>query len=391
MIRNALLVCAAIIVGAICFSCAPEGPSGPAMVGLAAQTPIAPSCTATDFQNKIQYLTAAFTPQRGASLPMPSAFPPGATFVSDLGQAFAAASPAFQEQLCKLDVVYINAAACPSSTAADCFDGSWGWRQGKLTTQNGRIVALSTGLWNEASYPDSYSHYETSLMQSVFPLPGTSYSNAQSCPSPGSLAGCKSVDNFTTTLLAALAHEVGHIEWYVLVDPGFPDTNPIGLACKGGPSFFSGSWLTVSHPPIGRRRGAGGEWRHFSTPGERTQNPGNWPDTPRFPPEAADIDAVANSYPGAEAILISNLLATTQPWASAFAAVSPDEDFVETYKFKVLTTANQPLTSVGLTIPTNPSVTYNIPLDYFQTKNGTSATGARAELVRKVACIPDRL
>jgi hypothetical protein len=57
--------------------------------------------------------------------------------------------------------------------------------------------------------------------------------------------------------------------------------------------------------------------------------------------------------------------------------MSPDEDFVETYKFEILTTAKTPLTSVLITVP---STTANIVVDYF--------SGGKSELARKVGCIP---
>jgi hypothetical protein len=68
-------------------------------------------------------------------------------------------------------------------------------------------------LWNETSY----TNYETDLTQSILPPSGSgvTYSNAQSCLPSGV---CRPIDNLTTALLAALAHEVGHIAWYVEVD-----------------------------------------------------------------------------------------------------------------------------------------------------------------------------
>jgi hypothetical protein len=72
-------------------------------------------------------------------------------------------------------------------------------------------------------------------------------------------------------------------------------------------------------------------------------------------------------------------------WASLFAAMSPDEDFIETYKFKVLTdgSGGSPLTSATITVPHGMSGgsdgTANIVADYHN--------GARAELTAKVGCI----
>src|SRR5205814_910274 len=90
----------------------------------------------------------------------------------------------------------------------------WGWLQSVPTGTYGRLVALSAGLWATANY----SGYETALMRSLLPQPIT-YSNAQSC-SPAGSANCVSLDgDMTIAVLAALAHEVGHIGWYAVVDP----------------------------------------------------------------------------------------------------------------------------------------------------------------------------
>ena len=43
-------------------------------------------------------------------------------------------------------------------------------------------------------------------------------------------------------------------------------------------------------------------------------------------------------------------------WASMFATVSPDEDFIETYKLSVLATAQTPLGSLVVSLPSGQSV-----------------------------------
>ena len=69
---------------------------------------------------------------------------------------------------------------------------------------------------------------------------------------------------------------------------------------------------------------------------------------------------------------LEELYRPAQPWASYFAAISPDEDFVETYKFYVLTNAQSvtslnegPLTSLPIQIAGNP---HDIPSDYLAGK-----------------------
>jgi hypothetical protein len=148
--------------------------------------------------------------------------------------------------------------------------------------------------------------------------------------------------------------------------------------CGDGNSFFSGSWKDhPSHPP----KKGNGEWRSFLSPGERRSNPKHWPDKHLNPPQIGNIDNSSGVY---KAKLINDLFAPEQPWTTTLGAITPDEDFIETYKFKVLTTAYTAVTSLVLTIPTVGTPSYrNVPVDYF--------TGDKPELERKVNCIPNTL
>jgi hypothetical protein len=64
-----------------------------------------------------------------------------------------------------------------------------------------------------------------------------------------------------------------------------------------------------------------------------------------------------------------------------FAALAPDEDFVETFKLKVLTSATPPLTNlpIQITIAAGPPVTL--------TEDIPSTLSNRPELQRKVGCL----
>jgi hypothetical protein len=374
MIRSALLFCAAAIV-ATCFACAL--PSPPASVAKG------PVC---DFAGKVRWIdTPSFMPHPGDQPPPSTSLPtpvPGTIpdYAKDMGAAFAAASYDFQKQLCSLDGVYINGAACTSSE--QCSDDSWGWKQSqpKPVNSNGRLIALSKNLWTLSASP-TYSDYETQLMGTVLPS-DTYYSGAASCASSGACncnsGSCTSIDNFSTALLAALAHEVGHIRYYELVNPtfaSFAPTDPTTF-CKG--AFYGGSWSGPVHNPP--------PWRSLSTPQKRQNNRrmliahGLSEDSHKMPPDIADIDTSGNDDDRATKIHL--LLGPTQPWASEFAAVSADEDFVETYKFAVLTTAVHPLKWAKITIPHYPhgsSTDVNVANDYW--------TGNKPGLAEKVRCI----
>jgi len=362
MIRSALLLCAAIIVAA-CFACMPAPPQPSSPIGGHAP---APTCTAADFAKKINYVSTVFSPAPGSAQPVSSSSPPpnSPNYAQDLETVFVAASPEFAQQLCDLDRVYVMTASCSDG---DCFSGSWGWLQSSNKVGNGRIVGISAGLWKQ-----SYSQYETNLTQSLLPpnFTAVTYSNVVSCTSAGV---CTPVDNLTETLMAALAHEIGHIGWYVLIDPLSTPTS----FCNG--QFFK-PWAKANKPPPDSR---GYPFRDFMTYDERQRlrSTGRWTNLHAQPPH---IDQIDNPQPTDPPVYqsIYGLLAPAAPWASIFAAMSPDEDFVETYKFKVLTTAKAPLTSATITVSTG-ATTANVIADYL--------AGRKPVLTTKVGCMPTTL
>jgi hypothetical protein len=363
MIRSALLLCAGIIIAA-CFACAPVPP--PSLSAAAARE----ECTADTFLGKVEILSTSFMPMPGETAPDAPKITKDSQYYDGLKGAFDTASRPFQQQLCALDRVYVYEAGC-TDNGHECpgFGDSWGWLQSSNKLGQGWIVAISSGMWAYATDPMPYSHYETDLMHSVMGLDGAYYWGAFSCVAPGS---CRNIDTLPLALMGALAHEIGHILWYEKLGESPNDF------CNGG--FFPLSWVTPVHPaPLDSN---GHRWRHFLSPTERgkLKNTGRWLDSHKRWPHVTDIDNSRNRY--YTAYLIEQLFTPTEPWASAFAAVSPDEDFVETYKFKVLTTANPPLTSVTITLPTHGVPSYvNVARDY--------ADGKKSDLSAKVACIPD--
>jgi len=360
MIRTALIIGAAIIVST-CVSCAVgTGPAPPPPGGGPAPF-IRAACSAADFRAKIAYYEdSQYHPGPGVRPPATTTFPTNHHYVDDLVKVFTD-NPQFQPQLCKLDAVYVNGSTCTSYE--ECFDGSWGWRQRVPTIGSGRAVALSADVWNKPSY----SQYETDLMQTVLPV-GAYYSGAQSCS--GEI--CTSIDSFETALTSALAHEVGHVLWYDLVsiyDPGSGTYSDPNLFCSG--TFFQHSWRTPIKPPP--------YWRDVLTPQQRQSN--GWPNMHKVGPHIRDIDRSGNAQYRANQTFA--LLGAAQPWVSAFAAMSPDEDFVETYRFITLATAPVPLNSAEITVPTLPPSYPNIAADY--------ARGGKGILKKKIDCIQQAL
>jgi hypothetical protein len=162
------------------------------------------------------------------------------------------------------------------------------------------------------------------------------------------------------------------------------DYKPNEFCAPGdGSTFFSSSWAgQVTKPP---------RWRHFS---------GRASDRHLLPPQISDIDSYLRGSPSTEDIDSANqdldqLYQSTPvsyPWATYFAALSPDEDFVETYKFYALTHATPlmgrngritegPLTSLELRVYyyDRPYTKQNVPADYLN--------NLKPELAAKVKCI----
>jgi len=66
-------------------------------------------------------------------------------------------------------------------------------------------------------------------------------------------------------------------------------------------------------------------------------------------------------------------------WASVFAGFSPDEDFVETFKFYVLTqVVDHPLRSLPITFTGNENYAHDVWDDHYENK--------KSELKRKIDC-----
>ena len=170
------------------------------------------------------------------------------------------------------------------------------------------------------------------------------------------------------TILAALAHEAGHVRWYeATVRSGYG--HPYDFKRLTDCSFFVG-WV-YNTPTNHKKLEPKGRWRTFGgTVNENTNNHAIAPDWTQFQPGAND-DATLND-------LLAQLLAGNEPWASFFASEAPDEDFVETFKLAVLIDAG--LTSLPITIPTSSGqVIVDIPAYYL--------AGSNTYLTSKINCI----
>jgi hypothetical protein len=346
------------VVATACFACAP--PQAPTVTP--AVSP-ALACDPTPFLNKVFVLKIPFDPTAvGANYSAPVANGSvGGAIAQDLGKAYCVAPDFFKQQLLGLTGIYINPTGCAQGNSNNCnipdtlvTENSWGYRERPNQSHNaGRYIATSAGLWNQGNHAPSLHGYETRLLNLLLQWTGPQYATAVP-------------DGPEITVLAALAHEMGHIFWYEINAPMPGQNYNPARFCSG--NFFNGYWQNVNTPP---------RWRQFGTRQDRHG---------RRYVQIKDID---NAITSGNFPLAGTLLATgsssgeigiyppSAPWASFFGAITPDEDFVETYKFYVLNQATPKLTSLPVQIPNQ--VPRDIPSDYLQ--------GLKPQLAGKIGCI----
>lgn len=238
--------------------------------------------------------------------------------------AYNAAPPFFQAALCRVDHIYID-----TDTKNPAKPSVWGMRERINPDENNqpRIhIGIAKGLLADiAKRPKPYAAYENQLAaallapspmapaKSLAPLSYTASPDPAKGPQPAAIA-----------VLAILAHEMGHIVWWERdVGAGdFPAISWTGKSVQHGFHEFG-----VADP----------------------QNP------PQRPPVKTDVQyGLRYGTPAQVAADLQKVY--SGEWASLFATVAADEDFVETYKLVVLTdpgggAGRQALTSLKVTIP----------------------------------------
>src|SRR4051794_27774990 len=127
-------------------------------------------------------------------------------------------------------------ASVTNCSAADELANSWGLRR-ILSGTLGRYVALSGGLWNGGAHAPNYHSYESMLLKQLLAWPET-VSGAPFFPPTAGLGDPTDSPRFT--VLAALAHEFGHVLWYDVNDPTGTGSYDSKKFCpSNSASFFS--------------------------------------------------------------------------------------------------------------------------------------------------------
>jgi hypothetical protein len=317
----------------LCFaSCAPSVGTSPTLVVASAPTNsrICDASDPTTFVNAVRLLPTTFDPN---GPPGHYAPPVGSPQVwpqqvqTDLANAFTAAPMFFRQHICGLDGIFIS---CPGGTcdfsggSSDIFGGAWGFRSRNHADKGKKYIAISPGLWWQGQAVRLHA-YEGQLLWDVLRNANVTQVTTAT-PDTGAL-----------TVLAALAHELGHVLWTETVrDPNKPYGNGSDFdfsaltGCAAG-DFFTGwaydhtdSQHHKLRPPLG--------WRDFGGQDNDAHSP--------IDHSAAPFLKVVNGVPGLDSsspASVASAYQPGQPWPSLFGAWSPDEDFVETYVLAVLT------------------------------------------------------
>ena len=294
--------------------------------------------------NDIPFLAVPFDPKSNQA-PKADTTSINTDVQSDLTAAFNAAA-AFQQELCGLDGIFIDPTGCTPPTPPNTYDPntcnltpdqiadrSWGLRLFSSGTDFGRrYIALSLGLWNNKSgslwscqgsrtvCAPPFTTYQTALIRTLLSRLEPNAVNWPNAQLPQYVSA--SPDTAVVTVLAALAHEFGHVHWYdaFVTVPGDQNANE-NNSCKGL-KFYSQNSPWSGKPPPNR-------WVTFGQTRDRNQTL-----------KRLKVYMHGGDFPHAGDELYK--IFTDKSWVDVVAAVSPDEDFVETQEFLVLINAGSP-------------------------------------------------
>jgi hypothetical protein len=189
------------------------------MVAPLATGPVCPNDNSL-FLDHVKFVQNGWNPDPMNPAGPPPQLPTGPVantgFASLLISAFQLAPPAFQIRLCKLDSIFVNGAPC--NDFGSCMASSWGYR---ASVDKSTHIAISAGLWGLTcpegiqANPYPYHCFESDLLKAL--LDQLAWSSSGGAPPP-QYAANPDADSTGMTILAALAHEVGHVRWYELMN-----------------------------------------------------------------------------------------------------------------------------------------------------------------------------
>src|SRR5215468_10588237 len=173
-------------------------------------------CPLSTFLSKVHYLaqTPAFRlPDSGfRNAPPIDSTPVNANITQDLTDAFNIAPDFFKNQLCNLTGIYVDRTGCTSYDPSSCSgpdpsDRLWGFRAFDGSGSSaGEFIGTWLGLWQNGvqGHAPVLSSFETGRLQNLL---NWTPNNSSIYP----IHDSADPDTVAMTVLAALAHGVGHI------------------------------------------------------------------------------------------------------------------------------------------------------------------------------------
>jgi len=346
MTRSILLVAAGILA-ASCAACAPPSSSPPA------PTRVAANCTFN--ASSVGVLAPGYFPNPGGntySIPgqnLQTGSSLSTQMINDINAAFTNAPLAVQNDVCALSGIFIDTSSCQGGTINPCtpvnnnLPVSWGYRSYNRADPGFMYVAIPASLWptvNTMAIP--LSQYEQNAVQYFALNAGNPYWGSSTNPTyPLPNISSVSYNNRGTswpTVLAALAHELGHVKFNYTIHKKnhYGEDYDFSLLhnCNTGSTtidFFN--WWTYSgnYKKI-FPKGSKGYWRQFGYQDNQNSNQKIDHSLSPFLSDFKDLTHYANPNP----LLYTLYSDEAEPWASFWGAWSPDEDFVETYVLSAL-------------------------------------------------------
>ena len=376
--KQSKMACLASLIAGVCVACSlSPNPSSLASSPPGKTRALPSNCGATDFAGNVQLGDPNYTGPTSLTPPNSvGSLTSNMPMYADIVSAFNAAPPIFRTKLCLLDGVFIDQRSCGASTSCAILD-SWGFRD---PNSHARYVGLSASLWTSGQ-AQNYSNYETMLFaQTLLQLTPTPWPGG---PAPTFSSATPS--NATgITILATLAHEYGHILWYdeLKQSQTQENYNPNQFC-----NFFANSWQgNIATPP---------QYLNFGkmNSSDKHNNLGSQIDDLKNA-----INEVNPSLGASKAASIVNHLYSDDSgnnqyngvWPSLLGAISPEEDFVETFKVAMVSGynladngGNTGVTSMPLVIFAGGSQVFPSPNIYAD----LNTPGHKRELKRKIVCV----
>jgi hypothetical protein len=308
---------------------------------------------ATSFIKSVRILKTPYDPESFTDPSADEAAELTTQQMADLQRAFELAPAYFRAEVCSLDGVFVDRSTCADSDSSQnqnippCYTFSWGFRN----PQTGRrFVAISASLWRNGHAP-RITEYSGSRLRALLAAlnagPVKFWFDTVDSHDPANSPGM--------TVLAALAHETGHVRWFdwnVLVAHQMQEAPHYDFArlsqCGTNRLYFDDGWGSPSDPTrhdVPDSVFYAPPWLEFAATADETKvvhdQPPQIADFKRDRLRAAPTAQRQFYQPrGSVRNLAQNLVLlydARHPWPSLLGSLHPEHDLVETYVFGVLT------------------------------------------------------